>query len=64
MPPENEWRDLRARVDAFGSPEVGKAVELFDSEIADFQNAVNVYRGMSKQLAPHLAVVRQSDKRP
>jgi hypothetical protein len=56
MPPENEWRDLRARVGAFGTEEVGKAVEAFDTKVRKFHGAVNVYRGMSEQLAPDPAV--------
>jgi hypothetical protein len=45
-PTEEEWRDLRARVGAFGSAEVVHAVEEFDSQVRTFHNAVNVYRGM------------------
>jgi hypothetical protein len=51
MPPEYEWRDLRARVGAFGSPEVGEAVEMFDSKVRAFHEAVNVFGGTSDQLA-------------
>jgi hypothetical protein len=56
MPRENEWRDLRARVGAFGSREVGDAVKTFDSKVREFHNAVNAYRGMSERPAPDAAV--------
>jgi hypothetical protein len=42
MPPENEWRDLRARVGAFASPKVAKAVKEFDSKVKEFHDGVNL----------------------
>jgi hypothetical protein len=50
MPPENEWRDLRARVGAFALPEVGEAVQAFDSKVREFHNAVNVFRDVVNAL--------------
>jgi hypothetical protein len=50
MPPEDEWRDLRARVGAFGSPEVGDAVEMFDSKVRAFHDAADDFGAESQQL--------------
>jgi uncharacterized membrane protein len=36
MPPEDEWRDLRAQVDAYATQEVSDAVEEFDARVREF----------------------------
>lgn len=38
MPDEGKWRDLRARVDAFASPDVRQAVKAFDDFVSDFHD--------------------------
>jgi hypothetical protein len=42
MPPELEWRDLRARVGALGSKPVNEAVEAFDAKVREFHEAVEL----------------------
>ena len=51
MPPDHEWRDLRARIGVVASPEVGEAVDMFDAKVREFHNRVNVFRGKSDELA-------------
>jgi hypothetical protein len=36
----SEWRELRARVDAFASPNVREAVNVFDHCVRDFHDNV------------------------
>lgn len=40
MPDDGEWRDLRARVDAFASQDVRLALNAFDRCVADFHDTV------------------------
>jgi hypothetical protein len=44
MPPESEWGELRARIDAYSSDDVGKAVATFDSCVRDFHAEADALR--------------------
>jgi hypothetical protein len=52
-PPENpsvvEWRNLQARVTAYGSPTVGEAAETFYAKARGFFAQAGVYRMMKDQ---------------
>lgn len=51
-PPEDEWADLRARVGAYGSPEVGAAVGAFDAAVRKFHEAAGKFVYVQEQVAP------------
>ena len=51
MPDEGEWRELRARVDAFASSQVRDAVNAFDSYVKDFHDGVKTIDGDDPTMA-------------
>jgi hypothetical protein len=57
MPDEGEWRELRARVDAFASPNVRKAVKRFDAFVRDFHDNVKTIDGEDDPTEARLAAV-------
>jgi hypothetical protein len=46
LPPEEEWRDLQARVSAFGSRDVAEAADAFYDARGQFYRAVGTFRIM------------------
>jgi hypothetical protein len=49
LPPGDEWRDLQARVSAFGSHEVGEAADAFYDAVRKFFSAAGAYRFMRER---------------